>query len=72
MGMILDTQEFGGDRQPLTLFDIIGSEDAFGDQDFMVCFRHKSIDCVSIDSNVFISALYRFLVHLDGHNGITN
>lgn len=36
MGMVLDTQEFGGDGTPLILSDITGSEDASGDMDFKV------------------------------------
>lgn len=38
MGMVLDTQEFGGDGTPLILSDITGSEDASGDMDFKVLF----------------------------------
>ena len=36
MGLVLDTQEFGGDGTPLILSDITGSEDASGDMDFKV------------------------------------
>lgn len=36
MGMVLNTQEFGGDGTPLILSDITGSEDASGDMDFKV------------------------------------
>ena len=36
MGMVLDTEEFGGDGTPLILSDITGSEDASGDMDFKV------------------------------------
>lgn len=38
MGMVLDTDEFGGDGTPLILSDITGSEDASGDMDFKVIF----------------------------------
>lgn len=38
MGMVLDTEEFGGDGTPLILSDITGSEDASGDMDFKVIF----------------------------------
>ncbi|KAF9608905.1 hypothetical protein IFM89_012073 [Coptis chinensis] len=34
MGLVLDTEEFGGDGIPLILSDITGSEDASGDMDF--------------------------------------
>ncbi|KAI8026369.1 hypothetical protein LOK49_LG02G03875 [Camellia lanceoleosa] len=36
MGLVLDTKEFGEDGTPLILYDITGSEDAFGDMDFKV------------------------------------
>ncbi|EMS54734.1 Polyribonucleotide nucleotidyltransferase [Triticum urartu] len=36
MGLVLDTQEFGGDGTPLILSDITGSEDASGDMDLKV------------------------------------
>lgn len=36
MGMVLNTEEFGGDGTPLILSDITGSEDASGDMDFKV------------------------------------
>ena len=40
MGMVLDTEEFGGDGTPLILSDITGSEDASGDMDFKVlCYE---------------------------------
>lgn len=38
MGLVLDTEEFGGDGTPLILSDITGSEDASGDMDFKVSF----------------------------------
>ncbi|KAM0980406.1 hypothetical protein ACFX2A_013848 [Malus domestica] len=34
MGMVLETEEFGGNGSPLILSDITGSEDASGDMDF--------------------------------------
>ena len=37
MGLVLDTQEFGGDGSPLILSDITGAEDASGDMDLKVC-----------------------------------
>lgn len=36
MGLVLDTEEFGGDGTPLILSDISGSEDASGDMDLKV------------------------------------
>jgi len=36
MGLVLDTQEFGGDGSPLILSDITGAEDASGDMDLKV------------------------------------
>ncbi|KAI8026371.1 hypothetical protein LOK49_LG02G03877 [Camellia lanceoleosa] len=42
MGLVLDTKEFGEDGTPLILYDITGSEDAFGDMDFkVVCIDHR-------------------------------
>lgn len=38
MGMVLDTDEFGGDGTPLILSDITGGEDASGDMDFKVTY----------------------------------
>lgn len=38
MGLVLDTQEFGGDGSPLILSDITGSEDASGDMDFKAVY----------------------------------
>ena len=42
MGMVLNTEEFGGDGTPLILSDITGSEDASGDMDFKVLVLSKS------------------------------
>lgn len=36
MGMVLNTEDFGGDGSPLILSDITGGEDASGDMDFKV------------------------------------
>ncbi|CAD6252258.1 unnamed protein product [Miscanthus lutarioriparius] len=36
MGLVLDTQEFGGDGSPLILSDITGAEDASGDMDLKI------------------------------------
>lgn len=36
MGLVLNTEEVGGDGQPLILSDISGSEDASGDMDLKV------------------------------------
>lgn len=36
MGLVMDTEEFGGDGTPLILSDITGAEDASGDMDFKV------------------------------------
>lgn len=36
MGLVLNTEEVGGDGQPLILTDISGSEDASGDMDLKV------------------------------------
>lgn len=44
MGMVLDTQEFGGDGTPLIMSDITGSEDASGDMDFKVLESTMSWD----------------------------
>lgn len=50
MGLVLDTQEFGGDGTPLILSDITGSEDASGDMDFKV----------SMTNILLISVFYNF------------
>ena len=36
MGLVLDTQEFGGDSSPLILSDTTGAEDASGHMDLKV------------------------------------
>ncbi|XP_050244948.1 polyribonucleotide nucleotidyltransferase 1, chloroplastic isoform X2 [Quercus robur] len=52
MGMVLDTQEFGGDGTPLILSDIIGSEDASGDMDFKVAGNEEGITAFQMDIKV--------------------
>ena len=48
MGLVLDTEEFGGDGTPLILSDITGSEDASGDMDFKVIVTGLLRICASI------------------------
>ena len=48
MGMVLDTEEFGGDGTPLILSDITGSEDASGDMDFKVRVTGHLQICASV------------------------
>jgi polyribonucleotide nucleotidyltransferase len=55
MGMVLDTEEFGGDGTPLILSDITGSEDASGDMDFKVILNVIFLICASI--------LFLFFLH---------
>ncbi|OVA16425.1 Exoribonuclease [Macleaya cordata] len=52
MGMVLDTQEFGGDGAPLILSDITGSEDASGDMDFKVAGNESGITAFQMDIKV--------------------
>ncbi|XP_059462683.1 polyribonucleotide nucleotidyltransferase 1, chloroplastic [Corylus avellana] len=52
MGMVLDTQEFGGDGTPLILSDITGSEDASGDMDFKVAGNEEGITAFQMDIKV--------------------
>ncbi|GAB2235535.1 hypothetical protein Droror1_Dr00025962 [Drosera rotundifolia] len=52
MGMVLDTEEFGGDGTPLILSDITGSEDASGDMDFKVTGNEDSITAFQLDIKV--------------------
>ncbi|KAE9465749.1 hypothetical protein C3L33_02352, partial [Rhododendron williamsianum] len=49
MGMVLDTEEFGGDGTPLILSDITGSEDASGDMDFKVAGNEDGITAFQMD-----------------------
>ncbi|KAK6942064.1 Exoribonuclease, phosphorolytic domain 2 [Dillenia turbinata] len=52
MGMVLDTEEFGGDGTPLILSDITGSEDASGDMDFKVAGNEDGITAFQMDIKV--------------------
>ncbi|KAM3690596.1 hypothetical protein ACJW31_09G131300 [Castanea mollissima] len=52
MGMVLDTQELGGDGTPLILSDILGSEDASGDMDFKVAGNEEGITAFQMDIKV--------------------
>ncbi|KAE8099760.1 hypothetical protein FH972_017714 [Carpinus fangiana] len=52
MGMVLDTEEFGGDGTPLILSDITGSEDASGDMDFKVAGNEEGITAFQMDIKV--------------------
>uniref|UniRef100_A0A7N0UWQ6 polyribonucleotide nucleotidyltransferase n=1 Tax=Kalanchoe fedtschenkoi TaxID=63787 RepID=A0A7N0UWQ6_KALFE len=52
MGMVLDTQEFGGDGSPLILSDITGSEDASGDMDFKVAGNEDGVTAFQMDIKV--------------------
>ncbi|KAJ4843701.1 Purine nucleoside phosphorylase [Turnera subulata] len=52
MGMVLDTEEFGGDGKPLILSDITGSEDASGDMDFKVAGNEDGVTAFQMDIKV--------------------
>lgn len=52
MGMVLDTEEFGGDGTPLILSDITGSEDASGDMDFKVAGNEDGVTAFQMDIKV--------------------
>ncbi|PIA54044.1 hypothetical protein AQUCO_00900549v1 [Aquilegia coerulea] len=52
MGLVLDTQEFGGDGTPLILSDITGSEDASGDMDFKVAGNENGVTAFQMDIKV--------------------
>ncbi|XVE62495.1 hypothetical protein DITRI_Ditri06bG0122400 [Diplodiscus trichospermus] len=52
MGLVLDTEEFGGDGTPLILSDITGSEDASGDMDFKVAGNEHGITAFQMDIKV--------------------
>ncbi|XP_035831118.1 polyribonucleotide nucleotidyltransferase 1, chloroplastic isoform X2 [Helianthus annuus] len=52
MGMVLDTEEFGGDGTPLILSDITGSEDASGDMDFKVAGNDDGVTAFQMDIKV--------------------
>ncbi|KAH6818620.1 polyribonucleotide nucleotidyltransferase [Perilla frutescens var. frutescens] len=52
MGMVLDTEEFGGDGTPLILSDITGGEDASGDMDFKVAGNDDGVTAFQMDIKV--------------------
>ncbi|OMO70375.1 hypothetical protein COLO4_28638 [Corchorus olitorius] len=52
MGLVLDTNEFGGDGTPLILSDITGAEDASGDMDFKVAGNEDGITAFQMDIKV--------------------
>ncbi|XP_074320800.1 putative polyribonucleotide nucleotidyltransferase 1, chloroplastic [Silene latifolia] len=52
MGLVLDTEEFGGDGTPLILSDITGSEDASGDMDFKVAGNDEGVTAFQMDIKV--------------------
>lgn len=52
MGLVLDTEEFGGDGMPLILSDITGSEDASGDMDFKVAGNENCVTAFQMDIKV--------------------
>ncbi|XP_073277414.1 probable polyribonucleotide nucleotidyltransferase 1, chloroplastic isoform X3 [Primulina huaijiensis] len=52
MGMVLNTEEFGGDGTPLILSDITGGEDASGDMDFKVAGNEDGLTAFQMDIKV--------------------
>ncbi|PWA49181.1 polyribonucleotide nucleotidyltransferase [Artemisia annua] len=52
MGLVVDTEEFGGDGTPLILSDITGSEDASGDMDFKVAGNDDGVTAFQMDIKV--------------------
>lgn len=52
MGLVLDTQEFGGDGSPLILSDITGAEDASGDMDLKIAGNESGISAFQMDIKV--------------------
>ncbi|KAF5799366.1 putative polyribonucleotide nucleotidyltransferase [Helianthus annuus] len=52
MGLVLDTQESGGDGTPLILSDITGSEDASGDMDLKVAGNEDGVTAFQMDIKV--------------------
>ncbi|XP_050122584.1 polyribonucleotide nucleotidyltransferase 1, chloroplastic-like isoform X4 [Malus sylvestris] len=52
MGMVLETEEFGGNGSPLILSDITGSEDASGDMDFKVAGNEDGVTAFQMDIKV--------------------
>lgn len=52
MGLIMNTEECGGDGEPLILSDIIGAEDALGDMDFKIAGNGTGITAFQMDIKV--------------------
>ncbi|CAI5496665.1 unnamed protein product [Closterium sp. Naga37s-1] len=52
MGLILHTEQAGGDGTPVILTDILGSEDALGDMDFKVAGSAKGVTAFQMDIKV--------------------
>ncbi|KAL6646991.1 hypothetical protein ACP70R_014428 [Stipagrostis hirtigluma subsp. patula] len=52
MGLVLDTQEFGGDGSPLILSDITGAEDASGDMDLKIAGNESGVTAFQMDIKV--------------------
>ncbi|GJP53314.1 hypothetical protein CLOM_g12467 [Closterium sp. NIES-68] len=52
MGLILRTEEAGGDGTPVILTDILGSEDALGDMDFKVAGSAQGVTAFQMDIKV--------------------
>ncbi|KAJ0237153.1 Polyribonucleotide nucleotidyltransferase 1 [Hirschfeldia incana] len=57
MGMVWDTEEFGGDGSPLILSDITGAEDASGDMDFKVAGNEDGVTAFQMDIKIMEKAL---------------
>ncbi|KDP39645.1 hypothetical protein JCGZ_02665 [Jatropha curcas] len=74
MGMVLDTEEFGGDGTPLILSDITGSEDASGDMDFKVAGNEDGVTAFQMDikvGGITLSAMKKALLQAkDGRKHI--
>ncbi|KAJ4758856.1 Polyribonucleotide nucleotidyltransferase [Rhynchospora pubera] len=52
MGLVLDTEEVGGNGEPLILSDISGSEDASGDMDLKLAGNETGITAFQMDIKV--------------------
>ncbi|CAI5495883.1 unnamed protein product, partial [Closterium sp. Naga37s-1] len=52
MGLVLHTEQTGGDGTPVILTDILGSEDALGDMDFKVAGSAKGVTAFQMDIKV--------------------
>ncbi|KAM5550420.1 putative polyribonucleotide nucleotidyltransferase 1, chloroplastic [Rosa sericea] len=74
MGLVLDTEEFGGDGSPLILSDITGSEDASGDMDFKVAGNEHGVTAFQMDikvSGITLSVMRKALLQAkDGRKHI--